>query len=236
MLLFCAIDILNGRSVRLLHGDYNKVTDYGCPIERAKKWEADGAEFLHIVDLNGAKAGKGVNTDIIKEIVDTVKIPVQLGGGIRTMDDIENRLNSTGVDRVILGSACCENPEIISKAIARFGADKIVAGIDSVDGVVKTSGWTVSSNYTAVELGLKLKEMGLKFVVLTDITRDGALTGVNVEFSSEFSVKTGLSVVASGGVASLDDIKNLKQKNLYGAILGKAIFENRFTIGQARSL
>ena len=236
MLLFPAIDILNKRAVRLMHGDYNKVTDYGCPVQKALDWQSQGAQFLHVVDLLGAKEGMGIACDIVAQIVKSVKIPVQLGGGIRTLVDIKNRLNSTGVSRVILGTVCCSKPEIVKQAVKEFGSDKIVAGIDIKDGFVATSGWLQTSKIKAIDLGKKMREFGLEYCVFTDISRDGALTGGNISLTKEFSDATGLNCIVSGGIASLDDLTSAKQQSLYGAILGRAIYENKFSVSQAIAL
>jgi len=233
MILFPAIDILNGRGVRLLHGKFDKVTDYGDPIELALKWEGQGAQYLHIVDLDGAKSGKGVNSGIVKKITEAIKIPVQLGGGIRSIDEIEARLTATGAARVILGTACCENPSMLGEAVKRFGAEKIVAGIDFKDGFVAVNGWLNETKITPIELGKTMKSIGVKYVVFTDISRDGALTGVNVDACVKMASETGLDCIASGGVSSLADLRAVKAKKLYGAILGRAIYTNQFTVADA---
>ena len=232
MILFPAVDILNGQSVRLLRGKFDDVTVYGDPVEMAKKWVGQGAEFLHIVDLNGARDGKSDNFPVIKKIVESVDVPVQLGGGIRTLEDIKTRLSS-GVARVILGTACCGNPDIVKKAVETFGAEKIVAGIDAKDGKVAVRGWEESADVAPYELGAKMRSLGLKYVVFTDISRDGALGGVNVSSCAEMAKKTGLCVIASGGVSCLDDLKKLENENMYGAILGKALYENKFDVREA---
>ena len=233
MILFPAVDILNARSVRLLYGAFDKVTDYGHPVDMAEKWASQGAEFLHIVDLDGAKTGAGVNSAVVRDIVKAVKIPVQLGGGIRTLDDISARLTETGVARVILGTACCADPGLIAEAVKRFGPERIVAGIDAKNGFVSVKGWTAESDITPIELGKKMRDLGVKYVVYTDIGRDGALTGANVAACAEMARETGLNCIASGGVSTLDDLTALKQENLYGAILGRAIYEGRFSVREA---
>ncbi|MCL2797931.1 MAG: 1-(5-phosphoribosyl)-5-[(5-phosphoribosylamino)methylideneamino]imidazole-4-carboxamide isomerase [Firmicutes bacterium] len=233
MILFPAVDILNGRSVRLLYGEFNKVTDYGLPVEMAVKWESQGAEFLHVVDLDGAKSGFGVNSAVVRDVAKAVRIPVQLGGGIRTLDDISARLTETGVSRVVLGTACCINPELIAEAIKQFGPERIVAGIDAKNGLVSVKGWTAESDVTPISLGKKMRSFGVKYVVYTDIGRDGALTGANVAACAEMARETGLFCIASGGVAALSDLAALKKQNLYGAILGRAIYEGKFSVRQA---
>lgn len=232
MILFPAIDILNGECVRLLHGDYDKVTKYGSPVEMAEKWVNAGAEFLHIVDLDSAKSGKNENLELIKEIAQRVSVPVQTGGGVRTLDAAEKRL-SAGVKRVIFGTVCCENPEIVVAAVKEFGAERVVCGIDAKDGFVATNGWLCKSQSTPVNLGRDMAKVGVRYVVYTDIAKDGALTGVNTAACKEMADKTGLNVIASGGVATIDDIVSLKTAKMYGAILGKALYENKFSLESA---
>jgi len=239
MILFPAIDLLNNRAVRLLYGDYNKVTDYGEPSVMAKKWASEGAEWLHVVDLDGARVGIGENNDAVKAIVDVTKkqkINVQLGGGIRSLDDIENRLTKTGVTRVILGTAACQNIGLVKEAIKKFGQNKVVLGVDVKNGLVAIKGWLETSCQTAIDLGKKMFDIGIKYAVITDISRDGALTGANVDMTVDFANTTKINVIASGGVASLDDVKILNSKNLYGTILGRAIYENKFSVKEALSV
>ncbi len=221
MILFPAIDILQGRAVRLLRGEFTEVTDYGDPVDLALAWRDQGAEFLHIVDLDGAKGGSGVNMETVRGIVQTVKIPVQLGGGIRSLSDIADRLAS-GVARVILGTVCCTDPQLVREAVGRFGAEKIVAGIDAKDGKVAVKGWVEQTELSPVELGIKMRDCGIRYVVYTDIGRDGALTGVNAAACWEMAEKTGLCCIASGGVASLGDLRALNAAGIYGTILGRA--------------
>lgn len=232
MILFPAIDILDGNCVRLLHGDFNKVTVYGEPLQMAKKWQSQGAGYLHIVDLNGALNGTQGNLEVIKSIISAVNIPVQVGGGIRTLADIKARLDCD-ITRVILGTVCCKDPSIVKAAIELYGNEKIVCGIDACNGFVQVDGWVKESSITPIELGLKMKSIGVKYVVFTDISRDGALSGVNVDACSELENETGLKVIASGGVSCLDDLVKLKSKNMYGAILGKALYANKFSVSDA---
>ena len=232
MILFPAIDILDGKCVRLLHGEYDKVTEYGEPVVMAKKWADNGAEYLHIVDLNAAKSGAEENLSLIREIAKAVKISVQTGGGMRSLDDIEKRL-SGGVARVILGTVCCEEPDTVIRAVKEFGAERIVCGIDAKDGCVATRGWLSSANVTPVNLGKEMYGAGVRYVVYTDIRNDGALSGVNVAACKEMADKTRLKVMASGGVSSAADIRALKAQRMYGAILGKALYENKLTLSDA---
>lgn len=229
MILFPAVDILDGKAVRLLKGKFDKVTHYGDPVERALEWTGQGAEFLHIVDLDGAKTGVGNNLPIIQKIIKATKIKVQTGGGIRTIDDIKVRLDA-GVERVILGTVCCRDPELVTKAVTLFGGEKIVCGIDAIDGKVAVEGWVEASKIDPYALGLAMKNAGVIYTVFTDISRDGALTGVNTTACRDMQQKTALQVVASGGVASYDDITNLRKLGIYGAILGKALYEGKVNL------
>jgi phosphoribosylformimino-5-aminoimidazole carboxamide ribotide isomerase len=231
MKLFPAIDILGGRAVRLLYGKKDKVTDYGTPIERAMLWKESGAENLHIVDLDGAFDGEAASNRFISEIVKETGLFVQSGGGLRSLDDIKRRLD-LGVERVILGTMAYENPALFEKAVALFDK-KIVAGIDAIDGFLAVKGWTDKTKIKAVDFAVKMKQMGIQTIVFTDISKDGALTGVNVASTKEISDKTGLDIIASGGVSSIDDLIQLKQNQIYGAILGRAIYTGNIDLKQA---
>ncbi len=236
MILFPAVDILDNRAVRLLYGERDKVTDYGDPAELAAKWSAEGAKYLHVVDLNGAFDDSAVNRETLKRLIKEVKIPVQLGGGIKTLDKIKFYLEEVGVTRVIIGTACVTAPDVVDKACALYG-NKIVAGIDCKDGFVAIKGWVEKSSLTAEKVALDMKERGSNTVVYTDISRDGALTGVNVEATSLLAEKTRMNVIASGGMSSLDDVKKLMQKkNVYGAILGRAIYNGNIDLLEALEL
>lgn len=236
MILFPAIDIQNGQCVRLRQGNFQDVLVYSdIPLKIAKQWEAAGASFIHIVDLDGALAGHSVNDEVIKEIIDKVSIPVQVGGGIRTIKDIENKL-SLGVERVIIGTKAVKDPAFIKEAVNAFGADRIVIGIDAKDGMVAIEGWEKVSSYQAVSLALEMKKYGVKTIVYTDISKDGMLQGPNIAYTQEMVSATGLNIIASGGVSSLKDLEMLKEINVYGAIMGKALYENRIDLKTAISL
>lgn len=235
MILFPAVDVLNNRAVRLLYGERDKVTDYGDPAELAAKWAELGAEYLHVVDLNGAFDDSLVNRETLKRLIKDVKIPVQLGGGIKTLDKIKFYLEEVGVTRVIMGTACVTAPDVADKACALFG-NRIVAGIDCKDGFVAIKGWVEKSSLTAEKVALDMKERGADTVVFTDISRDGALTGVNADATVELAKKTGMNVIASGGMSSLDDIAKLKKNNVYGAILGRAIYNGNIDLIAALEL
>lgn len=233
MILFPAIDIRNGQCVRLRQGSFQDMLVYSeIPLKIAKQWEAAGASFIHIVDLDGALVGHSVNDEVIKAIVSEVKIPVQVGGGIRSIKDIENKLN-LGVERVIIGTKAVKDPAFIKEAINTFGSDRIVIGIDAKDGMVAIEGWEIISTFQAVALALEMKKFGVKTIVYTDISKDGMLQGPNLTHTKEMVDITGLNIIASGGVSSLKDLEMLNDINVYGAIMGKALYENRIDLKTA---
>jgi phosphoribosylformimino-5-aminoimidazole carboxamide ribotide isomerase len=232
MILFPAIDILDGKAVRLRLGKRGDVTVYGDPAEFAKKWADLGAEFLHVVDLNAAFDNTAVNERHIEGVRRAVKIPIQLGGGFKSMERISRCLDGIGIDRAIIGSAAATNPSLFDEAAEKY-ADRIICGIDERNGKVSIKGWVEDVEITPVELCAKVKSVGITTVVYTDITRDGALTGVNVEKTSLLQRLSGLNIIASGGVASIDDIKALKEKGVYGVILGKALYDEKLTLKKA---
>ncbi len=233
MKLFPAIDIKNGQCVRLRQGQFHDVEVYShIPAHIAESFEQKGASYIHIVDLDGALVGHSVNEEVIRDIVSKVSIPVQVGGGIRTIKDIESKLN-LGVDRVIIGTKAVENPQFIKEAITRFGADKIVIGIDAKNGMVATDGWEKLSNFNAVQLALQMKELGVQTIVYTDISKDGMLQGPNIEHTEKMVKITGMNIIASGGVSSMKDLDDLNSIPVYGAIIGKAIYEKRIDLAEA---
>ncbi len=226
MIIFPAIDLRGGNCVRLFKGDFSQETVFSDkPAEMARQWEAMGAKYLHLVDLDGALCGKAVNRDAVRSILAAVHIPAELGGGIRSMEQIEAALDM-GLDRVILGSAAVHDPDLVQAACARFGA-RIVVGIDAREGIVAIQGWERSGGVAATELAKRMATLGVKTLIYTDIARDGTLSGVNVEATVRLAKESGLSVVASGGVSSLDDIRRVKQHEtdgLAGVIVGKALY------------
>ncbi|WP_167956366.1 1-(5-phosphoribosyl)-5-[(5-phosphoribosylamino)methylideneamino]imidazole-4-carboxamide isomerase [Anaerosporobacter faecicola] len=233
MQLYPAIDIRNGQCVRLRQGQFHDQEIYSnSPVKVAMQWEDMGATFIHLVDLDGALHGHGVNEDVIKEITNAVSIPVQVGGGIRTIKDIENKMN-LGVNRVIIGTKAVENPVFIKEAINTFGRDRIVVGIDAKNGMVAIEGWEKVSNYNAVTLAMNMKELGVKTIVYTDIAKDGMLQGPNIECTKEMVEATELEIIASGGVSSLKDLESVNQIHVHGAIIGKALYENRIQLDEA---
>ncbi len=234
MKLYPAIDIKDGKCVRLLQGRADDATVYGDdPVQMAKKWERAGVKRLHIVDLDGAFSGKGANLKVIARIREAVPdIMLQLGGGIRSLADIKHRLD-LGIDRIILGTIAVREPETTAEAVRRFGGGKIVAGIDARDGMAAVSGWVEATDVSAVELGKRLYAAGIRVCVYTDIARDGMLSGPNLKRTREMIEETGLEIIASGGVSSIDDLKACAQIGCAGAIVGKAMYDGRIDISEA---
>ena len=235
MLIFPAIDIRGGKCVRLFKGDFKQETVFSdTPVMMAKKWEMQGAQFLHLVDLDGALAGKSRNLATVKAIIDAVSIPVELGGGIRTMENIDEVL-AIGVWRVILGSAAVRNPELVQAACAKYG-DRIVVGIDARDGIVAVDGWGTSGDVEVTVLARKMKTFGVKTIIYTDISRDGTLEGINIETTAKLARESGVNIVASGGVNSVEDIRALKPFEKYGVegvIVGKSIYMGKLDLQEA---
>jgi phosphoribosylformimino-5-aminoimidazole carboxamide ribotide isomerase len=237
MVLIPAIDMLDGQCIRLYKGDYNKVTVYGDPVEIGKKWQSLGAEMIHLVDLDGAEAGNPKNLEVIKKLVETLDIPLELGGGIRSMDTIKMYLD-LGVERVILGTAAVENMALVACAAAVYG-NRIVVGIDAQDGIVKTKGWLNDTKIDALTLAYDMKELGIERIIYTDINRDGTLTGPNLAETESLARESGLKITASGGMSSMKDIKAVMKLEQYGVdevILGKALYENKIDLVEALKL
>ncbi len=236
MIIYPAIDIKNGKCVRLVQGLADQETVYGDdPSAMAEKWVDAGAQYLHVVDLDGAFAGQGQNGAAIQGIIQAAKsVPVQLGGGIRTLDDIQQRLD-WGIARVIIGSAAISNPKMVEEAAKKFPG-QIVAGIDAKDGMVAVHGWVDVSDLPAVELAKRLYEMGIKTCVYTDISKDGMLTGPNIAATVALKNESGMDVIASGGIGSLDDLRAVKAEGISGAIVGKALYNGNVTLQECLQL
>lgn len=233
MRLYPAIDIKDGQCVRLKKGLFDEVTVYSNePYKIAQQFEADGAQFIHTVDLDGALKGHSVNAQTIRRIVESVSIPVQLGGGIRTLENIQEVLE-LGIYRVIIGTKAVENPEFIREAIERFGAQHIVVGVDAKDGRVAVEGWEKLSDQTALNMALLMKDMGVQTIVYTDIAKDGMLSGPNVEQTRLLSAQTGIDIIASGGMSCMQDLSNIYAAGIHGAIIGKALYENKIDLKEA---
>lgn len=238
MIIFPAIDLLGGKCVRLVQGDFGRETVYSDDVAAtALKWQNSGAKFLHVVDLDGARAGSPKNLDAIKKILDAVTIPIEVGGGVRSLDDVE-RLLTLGVRRVILGSVAVENPSLVAEAVARFGS-RIVVGIDARGGLVAVHGWERSSTVTADDLARRIVTAGVKTIIYTDISRDGMLSGVDAGVFARLAKSSGAQIVASGGVRSIEDIRALKAvetQGVVGVIVGKAIYTGALDLSAAIAL
>ncbi len=238
MTIFPAIDLRGGKCVRLFKGDFDQETVFSDqPAEVAQQWQAQGAQFLHLVDLDGARAGHSENLATVREILAAVTIPVELGGGIRTLENIDEVL-ALGVRRVILGSVAVRDPELVAAACAKYG-DRIVVGIDAKDGIVAVDGWGVSGDVDVITLAKRMKQAGVRTIIYTDISRDGTLTGVNVEATAKLARESGVHVVASGGVRDVRDIEALKpyeKDGIEGVIVGKSIYTGSLSLPEALAI
>ncbi|MBE6372584.1 MAG: 1-(5-phosphoribosyl)-5-[(5-phosphoribosylamino)methylideneamino]imidazole-4-carboxamide isomerase [Lentisphaerae bacterium] len=231
MLIFPAIDMRNGHCVRLFRGDYNQETVYGdSPADQAAVWEKEGAPLIHLVDLDGAKAGAPVNVESIRKICETVSIPCELGGGIRSEKDAET-VFALGISRVILGTAACENMDLVRSFLRNFGPEKVVVGIDARDGLVALRGWLETSAVKALDLAVRMVDLGVRRIIFTDIATDGAFTGPSIGPTLKLcQAVPQCRIIASGGVSSDADagkLAALKQDNLEGVIVGKALYDGR---------
>ncbi len=231
MKIYPAIDLHLGKCVRLYKGDYNEVTDYGNPIEVAKKFKKLGATFLHIVDLDGAKEGSLINVDVVRRIIDEVKIDCEFGGGIRSLKQIKMLLNNN-IKRVIIGSKALDL-DFVDKAIKLFGSEKIVIGLDCENLMIKTNGWLEQSSINALDFALKLEALGVKTIIFTDISKDGTLDGINDEQIKRLVETTKIDIIASGGAKDITDIKKAQECGCKGIILGKSIYNNNIDLKQA---
>jgi len=237
MIVYPAIDLRRGRCVRLVQGDPDAETVVSDdPAATARRWAELGAEWLHVVNLDGAFGDEAsANAGALRDILAAMDVPVQFGGGLRTLADIEAAL-ALGVARVVVGTAAVTNPGLMSEALARFGSDLIALAIDARDGWVATHGWRQPSDVTAVSLALQMKRLGVTRVVYTDIARDGTLTGVNAVACAALAAASGLAVIASGGVASLEDVRRVKAveaSGVEGVIIGKALYAGQVDLAQA---
>ncbi len=232
MNIFPAVDLLGGKAVRLYKGDYNQVTVYSeNPLSIAKEFEEQGARFIHLVDLEGAKTGGTPHMDVIRSIAASTTLFTEVGGGIRDMETVDAYL-SNGVNRVILGTAAVTDEAFLKAAVSKYG-DRIAVGIDLKDGFVAIKGWTENSQYTGEAFFEKMQNMGVKTVICTDISKDGAMKGTNRELYKDLSARFSVDIVASGGVSSIDDVKALREMQLYGAIIGKAYYIGAIDLAQA---
>ena len=223
MIIFPAIDLYDKKAVRLYKGDYQNMTVYSeNPIEIARDFELTGATHIHMVDLEGAKDGTTPNLDIVSQVANETGLFVEIGGGIRDMATVEKYL-SAGVGRVILGTAAVTNPEFLKEAVTKYG-DKIAVGADVKDGFIAIKGWLEKSQITLEDFLYDMQNIGIKYIICTDISKDGAMRGTNLELYKKLSQKYSMNITASGGVSTLDDVKKLREMNIYGAIIGKAYY------------
>lgn len=232
MIIFPAIDLYEGKAVRLLRGEYDKMTVYSQnPIEIAYDFAAKGATHVHMVDLEGAKSGETPNIEVVKQIASKTDLFTEIGGGIRSIEVVERYIQS-GVDRVILGTAAVEDSELLSKAVKKYG-EKIAVGADIKDGFVAIKGWTEKSNISCFDFCEQMQNVGVKTLICTDISKDGAMQGTNRQLYRELSEKFSMQIVASGGVSSIDDVKALADMDIYGAIIGKAYYIGAIALEEA---
>ena len=232
MNIFPAIDLYDKKAVRLFKGDYNQMTVYSeNPIDVARDFEQKGAKFIHMVDLEGAKDGTTPNLSIVAEIAEKTSLFVEIGGGIRSMETVDKYL-SVGVSRVIFGTSAVTDEEFLKSAIEKYG-EKIAVGADVKDGYIAIKGWLEKSAYTLDAFFEKMQNMGVKTIICTDISKDGAMKGTNLQMYKELSKKYSLDIVASGGVSTIDDIKALRTMELYGAIIGKAYYTGAIDLAEA---
>ncbi len=232
MKIYPAIDIKDGQCVRLVQGAMDSSTTFGDPLSMAKKWAGEGAIYLHIVDLDAAHTGEFVNKDTVKTIVQSIKIPVQMGGGVRTKEDIRVRLDDVGISRVILGTAAIESPDVLQWALDYYGS-RIAVSVDARDGKVAIKGWTSATELDPVEVAVKVHKMGVQTIIYTDISRDGMMQGPNIENTELVVRKTWTNIIASGGISELSDIKRIKDTGASGCVIGRALYSGAFTLKEA---
>lgn len=232
MIILPAIDLLGRKAVRLLKGDYNQVTVYSdSPLEVAEKFKSLGATHIHMVDLDGAKYGTAPNMDIVAEVAEKTGLFIEIGGGIRSMETVKKYIDA-GISRVILGTAAICDEDFLKEAVKAYG-EIIAVGADVKDGKIAVKGWLEQSDVTLDEFFLKMQDLGVKNIICTDISRDGAMRGTNLELYRELSAKYSLDITASGGVSSIEDVKRLREMNLYGAIIGKAYYTGAVDLEEA---
>ncbi len=235
MVILPAIDIINGQCVRLNKGDYataEKVAD--SYLDTALSFEKAGAEWIHMVDLDGAKAGKPVNAKIYNDVAEKTRLKVEVGGGIRNIETISEYLDM-GISRVILGSAALKDPDLVKSSVEKFGSEKIVVGIDAKNSFVATEGWLETSDVNYIDLANKMITFGVKYFIFTDISKDGTLSGVNAEQLQALydATKDRANIIASGGVKTMDDIRICKEMGLYGTICGKSLYSGSLDLAEA---
>lgn len=232
MIIFPAVDVMGGECVRLKKGEFNTVEKvYESPLKAAEYFESCGASWLHTVDLDGAKTGRSQNFDCIKEVVNNTKMKVEIGGGIRNMDIAEKYINC-GVSRIILGSAALSDPQFVKEAVKEYG-DKLAVGIDAKNGFVSVQGWCDTSDVNYIDFAKQMEDIGVKCIIFTDISRDGMLTGPNLEALKTLQEVVNVDITASGGIRDIGNIKDLADMNLYGAICGKSLYSGTLDLKEA---
>ncbi len=235
MIIYPAIDIKDGKCVRLKQGDFGEVTVFNNdPSDVAVEWEKYGASFIHVVDLDGARHGSGFNNEVIKKILSRVNVPIQVGGGIRNIQDVDDKINM-GVSRVILGTASIKSPDFVKEAVKKYG-DRVAVGIDALNSRVAVEGWEEISNISTLKLCSNMKEIGVKTIIYTDITKDGMMSGPNIESTKEIIDVTGLDIIASGGISSIRDLEEVKNIKAKGAIIGKALYNGALRLDEIINL
>ncbi|MFR4823393.1 MAG: 1-(5-phosphoribosyl)-5-[(5-phosphoribosylamino)methylideneamino]imidazole-4-carboxamide isomerase [Clostridium sp.] len=235
MIIIPAIDIIDGKPVRLYQGDYNKKEVVGQDVLKiAKNFEIAGAEYIHLVDLEGAKKGKLINNKIIIEVAKSVNLPIEVGGGIRTYENIKYLIDN-GISRVILGTVAIENLDFVKRALDKFG-DKISIGVDCKNGYLCGRGWLKESKFNYIDFSKEMEKMGVDNIILTDISRDGTLQGVNIGMLKKLNENICMNITSSGVISKIDDIKELKNLNIYGVIIGKALYSKHINLKEAIDL
>ena len=234
MLVIPAIDLKDGQAVRLYKGDYNQKTVYSNnPEELAKEFETMGAKWLHVVDLDGAKDGKCINLETIRKIKQTTNMSLELGGGIRNIETVALYLDEVGIDRVILGTAAINDPKFLKEAISKYGAKKIVVGVDVKNGYVSTSGWLKTSDVPYLDFIKELEKIGVEYIVVTDISKDGTLQGPNFKMYEQIASVSKINFVVSGGIKDKQNILDVAKKDYYACIVGKAYYEGKVDLKEA---
>jgi phosphoribosylformimino-5-aminoimidazole carboxamide ribotide isomerase len=232
VIVYPAIDIREGKVVRLFQGDPDQQTVHADdPLGVARQWRDAGAAWLHVVNLDGAFGEESTTLALVRQMAE-LGIPIQFGGGLRSLDAMQQAI-AAGVTRLVLGTIAVREPQTVAEAVTRFGAEAVAVALDAKEGKVATHGWQQTSDLTPVELGKRFAAMGVRYALYTDISRDGALTGVNVTATQELAEQTGLEVIASGGVATLDDVYAVRAAGLNGVVIGKALYNDTFTLQQA---
>ncbi len=235
MIILPAIDIKDGRVVRLKQGDFDKETVYSdSPVNVASQFAQFGVKWLHIVDLDGASSGASRNLDLIKQITDKTHFKIQCGGGVRKKEDVKKMLEA-GIDRVIIGTLAVKNPELLVEILDEFDHDKILISIDARKGKVATSGWKEESDIEVLEFAQMLERKGVKYILYTDIARDGMLVGPDFEGLLKLKENTDLNIIASGGISALDEVERLNELDFYGVIIGQALYTGKFSLKEALS-